>query len=87
MVKKVVVLGARGSDYSSEQMAPMEMAVNYVTTVLGFWGITNPETVVIEGHNQYPDRSQQIVEEGLENVKKSSSKILIHDSKWKNQHG
>ena len=27
--KKVVVLGARGSDYSSEQMAPMEMAVNY----------------------------------------------------------
>ncbi|ALQ67584.1 FMN-dependent NADH-azoreductase [Bacillus cereus] len=73
--KKVVVLGARGSDYSSEQMAPMEMAVNYVTTVLGFWGITNPETVVIEGHNQYPDRSQQIVEEGLENVKKVAAKF------------
>ncbi|MGR5985743.1 FMN-dependent NADH-azoreductase [Bacillus cytotoxicus] len=68
--KKVAVLGARGSDYSSEPMASMEMAVNYVTTVLGFWGITNPETVVIEGHNQYPDRSQQIVEEGLEKVKK-----------------
>ena len=73
--KKVVVLGARGSDYSSEQMAPMEMAVNYVTNVLGFWGITNPETVVIEGHNQYPDRSQQIVEEGLENVKKVAAKF------------
>ncbi|WP_242144779.1 MULTISPECIES: FMN-dependent NADH-azoreductase [unclassified Bacillus cereus group] len=73
--KKVVVLGARGSDYSSEPMASMEMAVNYVTTVLGFWGITNPETVVIEGHNQYPDRSQQIVEEGLEKVKKVAAKF------------
>ena len=30
--------------------------------------------------------SQQIVEEGLENVK-SSGEILIYDSKWKNQHG
>lgn len=69
------MLGARGSDYSSEQMAPMEMAVNYVTTVLGFWGITNPETVVIEGHNQYQISSQQIVEEGLENVKKVAAKF------------
>ncbi|MED2282742.1 FMN-dependent NADH-azoreductase, partial [Bacillus thuringiensis] len=34
-----------------------------------------PETVVIEGHNQYPDRSQQIVEEGLENVKKVAAKF------------
>ena len=64
------MLGARGSDYSSEQMAPMEMAVNYVTTVLGLRELQIRETVVIEGHNQYPDRSQQIVEEGLENVKK-----------------
>lgn len=56
-------------------MAPMEMAVNYVTNVLGFWGIANPETVVIEGHNQYPDRSQQIVEEGLDNVKKVAAKF------------
>ena len=55
------MLGARGSDYSSEQMAPMEMAVNYVTTVLGFWGITNPETVVIEGHNQYPDAHNKLL--------------------------
>ena len=63
------MLGARGSDYSSEQMALWKWQL-ITTTVLGFWGITNPETVVIEGHNQYPDRSQQIVEEGLENVKK-----------------
>lgn len=73
--KKVAVLSARGSDYSSEQMASMEMAVNYVTTLLGFWGITNPETVVIEGHNQYPDRSEQIIADGLENVAKVAAKF------------
>ncbi|GGE83403.1 FMN-dependent NADH-azoreductase [Priestia taiwanensis] len=66
--KKVAVLSARGSVYSSEPMASMEMAANYVTTILGFWGITNYETVIIEGHNQYPDRSQQIIADGLEKV-------------------
>ncbi|MBZ5752745.1 FMN-dependent NADH-azoreductase [Metabacillus rhizolycopersici] len=73
--KKVAVLSARGSDYSLEPMASMEMAVNYVTTLLGFWGITSPETVVIEGHNQYPDRAQEIIADGLENVAKVASKF------------
>jgi len=73
--KKVAVLNARGSDYSSEQMASMEMAVNYVTNLLGFWGITNPETVIIEGHNQYTDRSQAIIADGLENVAKVAAKF------------
>jgi FMN-dependent NADH-azoreductase len=66
--KKVAVLSARGSVYSSGPMASMEMAANYVTTILGFWGITNYETVIIEGHNQYPDRAQQIIADGLEKV-------------------
>ena len=73
--KKVVLLSARGSDYSSEQMAPLEMAVNYVKTLLGFWGITNPETVVIEGHNQYSDRAQEIIADGLEKVVKVAEKF------------
>ncbi|RKD23122.1 FMN-dependent NADH-azoreductase [Ammoniphilus oxalaticus] len=68
--KKVALLNARGSDYSSEQMAPMEMGVNYVKNVLAFWGIKNPEIVVIEGHNQYSDRAQDIIADGLENVAK-----------------
>lgn len=73
--KQVVLLSARGSDYSSEPMASMEMAVKYVTTLLGFWGITNPETVVIEGHNQYSDRSQEIIADGLEKVAKVAAKF------------
>ena len=73
--KKVAVLGARGGDYSSPEANSVEMAVNYVKLVLGFWGITNPETVVIEGHNQYSDRTEEIVADGLEKVAQLASKF------------
>jgi FMN-dependent NADH-azoreductase len=63
--KKAVLLNARGGDYSNEFMAPMEMSLNYIKNMIGLWGIHNPEAVVIEGHNQYPDRAKEIVEEGL----------------------
>jgi FMN-dependent NADH-azoreductase len=70
--KKVMLLNARGSDYALEGMASAEMAVSLVKNIIGLWGITNPETVVIEGHNQYPDRSQKIIADGLENVAKAA---------------
>lgn len=73
--KKVVLLNARGADYSSEPMASAEMAVKFVQTNLALWGITNPEIVVIEGHNQYPDRAEEIIADGLENVAKSAAKF------------
>ncbi|OIK12991.1 FMN-dependent NADH-azoreductase [Bacillus sp. MUM 116] len=73
--KKVVLLSARGGDYSSEAMAAFEMAVRYVQTNLGLWGITNPETIVIEGHNQYSDRAEEIIADGLEKVAKASAKF------------
>lgn len=63
--KKVVLLNARGGVYSEGPMAQLEMSLNYVRNTLGFWGVKDIETVVIEGHNQFPDRSQQIVEAGL----------------------
>ncbi|MBY0120468.1 FMN-dependent NADH-azoreductase [Bacillus sp. S/N-304-OC-R1] len=71
--KKVMLLNARGSDYSLEYMAGSEMAVNLVKATIALWGISNPEVVIIEGHNQYPDRSQQIIEEGLEKTAKAAA--------------
>ena len=62
--KKVALLSARGSDYSA--MPGAEMAVNLVKAAISLWGITDPEVVVIEGHNQYPDRTAEIVANGLE---------------------
>ncbi|WP_419180325.1 FMN-dependent NADH-azoreductase [Bacillus xiapuensis] len=73
--KKVVLLSARGGDYSSEAMAASEMAVRYVQTNLGLWGITNPETIVIEGHNQYSDRAEEIIADGLEKVAEAAAKF------------
>ncbi|MFS0765500.1 FMN-dependent NADH-azoreductase [Peribacillus phoenicis] len=70
--KKVMLLNARGSDYALEGMASAEMAVNLVKNIIGLWGINNPDVVVIEGHNQYPDRTQKIVADGLENVVKAA---------------
>ncbi|MFJ7928820.1 FMN-dependent NADH-azoreductase [Peribacillus sp. NPDC096448] len=70
--KKVMLLNARGSDYALEGMASAEMAVNLVKNIIGLWGINNPESVVIEGHNQYPDRTQEIIADGLENVAKAA---------------
>ncbi|MGW6661749.1 FMN-dependent NADH-azoreductase [Peribacillus sp. NPDC055009] len=70
--KKVMLLNARGSDYALEGMASAEMAVNLVKNIIGLWGINNPEVVVIEGHNQYPDRTQKIIADGLENVVKAA---------------
>ncbi|WP_375089938.1 FMN-dependent NADH-azoreductase [Peribacillus sp. RS7] len=70
--KKVMLLNARGSDYALEGMASAEMAVNLVKNIISLWGINNPEAVVIEGHNQYPDRTQKIIADGLENVTKAA---------------
>ncbi|MFS0890555.1 FMN-dependent NADH-azoreductase [Peribacillus frigoritolerans] len=70
--KKVMLLNARGSDYALEGMSSAEMAVSLVKNIISLWGIKNPETVVIEGHNQYPDRSQKIIADGLESVAKAA---------------
>jgi FMN-dependent NADH-azoreductase len=73
--KPVMLLNARGADYSSEPMASMEMAVRYVKSNLALWGINNPETVIIEGHNQYPDRLNEIIADGLEKVAKAAAQF------------
>jgi len=63
--KKVALLTARGGDYSSEMMQPLEMALNYMKTILRFWGIQPSKVVIVEGHAQYSDRAAEIIENGL----------------------
>ncbi len=64
--KKIALLSARGNDFSSEFMAPMEMGLNYVKNILGLlFGIKSPEIAVIEGHAKYRDRSAELIESGL----------------------
>ncbi|RSK25891.1 FMN-dependent NADH-azoreductase [Bacillus sp. HMF5848] len=67
--KEVVLLNARGGVYSEGPAQSIEMAVNYVTAILNFWGIENIKTVIIEGHNQFPDKAEAIIEKGLTEAK------------------
>lgn len=63
--KKVALLNARGGVYSEGPAASKEMAVNYVITILDFFGIKETTNIIVEGHNQYPDRANEIIEEGI----------------------
>ncbi|CAG7657311.1 FMN-dependent NADH-azoreductase [Paenibacillus allorhizosphaerae] len=73
--KKVALLNARGGVYSEGPMASVEMSLNYLKTMMGFIGIKNPEVVVIEGHNQFPDRAKDIVSEGLKQTAQVAAKF------------
>ena len=74
--KKYIVLSARGGIYSTPETAPMEMCVNYINTVIGgVYGMQKIDEVVIEGHNAAPDKAQEIIAAGLENVKKAAQSL------------
>ncbi|KKB41775.1 FMN-dependent NADH-azoreductase [Bacillus thermotolerans] len=63
--KKVALLNARGGVYSEGPAQSAEMAVNYVTAMLRFWGVEDLTTVIVEGHNAFPDKAEEIIEEGI----------------------
>lgn len=70
--KKVTLLNARGGVYSEGPMAALEMSAKYVQALMAFWGVEDVQTIVIEGHNQFPDRSAEIVQEGIETAKEAA---------------
>ncbi|WP_391557158.1 FMN-dependent NADH-azoreductase [Robertmurraya sp.] len=75
--KKAIFLNARGGVYSAPEAAPMEMAVNYMRNVFGgVFGMQIIDEVVIEGHNAMPDKAQEIIAAGLEEVKASAQRVV-----------
>lgn len=63
--KKVALLNASGGIYTDEA-GPREMAVSFMVNNLALFGVRDIVKVVVAGHNQYPDKSEQIIREGLE---------------------
>lgn len=75
--KKAIFLSARGGVYSTPETAPMEMAVNYMSTVFGgVFGMQIIDTVIIEGHNAMPGKAQEIIAAGMEEVKASANRVV-----------
>lgn len=71
--KKAIVLNARGGIYSTGPAASAEMAVNFILGNLRLWGINDITQVIIEGHNQLPAQSAEIIENGLQLAKKTAA--------------
>ena len=61
--------------YIQKLATEVEMAVKYVASMMGFFGATNMKTVVIEGHNQFPDKAEEIIAAGLEEATKVASEF------------
>ncbi|WP_422659360.1 FMN-dependent NADH-azoreductase [Paenibacillus sp. EC2-1] len=74
--KKAIFLSARGGIYSTPEVAPLEMAVNYMRNVVGgVFGMEIINEVVIEGHNAFPERKDEIINDGMEKVKEAAAAL------------
>ncbi|ARI75717.1 FMN-dependent NADH-azoreductase [Halobacillus mangrovi] len=79
--KRVILLNARGGNYSDPSMAPMEMSMSYMKNVFsGFFGMQLKDEVIIEGHNANPDKADEIVQEGLEKVAAAASNLTYQNA-------
>ncbi|BCJ88305.1 FMN-dependent NADH-azoreductase [Effusibacillus dendaii] len=63
--KKALHIQARGGIYSEGPAAEMEMGHRYLGVIMQFFGIPSFEGLFIEGHNQFPERAQEIKEEAI----------------------
>jgi FMN-dependent NADH-azoreductase len=59
--KKTYIVLASGGVYSQGPAAPMNHAVPYLQSVLGFMGITDVETVYVEGLALGPDSAENAI--------------------------
>ena len=41
-----------------------------------FFGITDIEEVIIEGHNMYPDRAEEIIADGMKRVEQAANALV-----------
>jgi FMN-dependent NADH-azoreductase len=71
--KKVALINARGGIYSEGPAAAAEMSLNYVRNIMAFFGVTNFEFVIVEGHNQLPDQAETLIANGIEQAKKAAA--------------
>lgn len=58
--KKALHIQARGGVYSEGPAAAMESGHRYIGIIMAFFGIPETQGLFVEGHNQFPDKAQQI---------------------------
>ncbi|MBD2867447.1 FMN-dependent NADH-azoreductase [Paenibacillus arenilitoris] len=70
--KKVALLSARGGVYSEGPMVAAEMSYNFIRNVMGFFGVKNLESIIVEGHNQFQDKAETIIADGVAQAEKAA---------------
>lgn len=70
--KKAVHIVSRGGEYGN---APYEMGDRYLRTILGFFGISEIETIAVENLDVIGVNVQEKVEEGIRKAKSSAQKF------------
>jgi FMN-dependent NADH-azoreductase len=67
--KKALHIQARGGIYSEGPAAGMEMGHRYIGIIMQFFGVPSFDGLFVEGHNQYPDRAEEIKEKAIAQAK------------------
>ncbi|WP_117156178.1 NAD(P)H-dependent oxidoreductase [Paraliobacillus quinghaiensis] len=67
--KKALHIQASGGVYSHGPASDKEMGHRYIKTLLNFFGITDIEGLFVEGHDQIPDRKEEIKEAAIAQAK------------------
>lgn len=73
--KKALHIQARGGIYSEGPAAEIEMGHRYLAAIMQFFGVPSFEGLFIEGHNQYPERAQEIKQQALVRAREMAKKF------------
>ena len=73
--KKAVHIQARGGIYSESPMKELELGDRYLHIIMGFFGITDVESIIIEGMAQMPDKAEDIKAKAMERAKDVARKF------------
>ncbi|WP_243388329.1 FMN-dependent NADH-azoreductase [Bacillus kexueae] len=67
--KKALHIQARGGIYSEGPAKDMEMGDRYLQTVLGFLGVKDVQSIIVEGVNFMPEKAEDIKAKAIEEAK------------------
>jgi len=73
--KKAVHIQARGGVYSTGPAADYELGDRYINTILSFIGITDKQSIFVEGMNASPDKADEIKANAIIKAKEVAQKF------------
>ncbi|PXA61408.1 NAD(P)H-dependent oxidoreductase, partial [Staphylococcus pseudintermedius] len=73
--KKVLHIQSRGGYYTEGPAADFEMGDRYLRTIMTFLGVPSYETIIIEGHNAEPHKTEEIKATSINNAEKLAKKF------------